>query len=206
VRPPTWRQLIVFARAPQYGAVKTRLAAEIGAGAAWRAYQAMTATTLARLAPSPYWSTQLAVTPVAFAARGRFWPKAIMRSTQATGDLGHRMAMALAGAVCHGPTIIVGSDIPAITAIHIRAAFESLARHDVVFGPATDGGYWLVGVRQGLPEAGLRHLFDTVRWSSGDALVDTVRNVPSTWRIGYTPTLRDVDTAADLAAWLRRRA
>ena len=64
-----------------------------------------------------------------------------------------------------------------------------------------DQGLW-----QGLPEAALRHLFDTVRWSSGDALADTVRNVPSTWRIGYAATLRDVDTAADLAAWLRRRA
>jgi glycosyltransferase A (GT-A) superfamily protein (DUF2064 family) len=100
----------------------------------------------------------------------------------------------------------VGSDIPAITATHIRAAFASLARHDVVFGPATDGGYWLAGVRQGLPEVALRHLFDTVRWSSGDALADTVRNVPSTWRIGYAATLRDVDTSVDLAVWLRRPA
>jgi len=114
------------------------------------------------------------------------------------------MAAALARASCSGPAIIVGSDIPAITATHIRAAFDSLGRHDFVFGPATDGGYWLVGVRQGLPEATLRHLFDAVRWSSGDALEDTVRNVRSRWRAGYVATLRDVDTAADLAAWLRR--
>jgi rSAM/selenodomain-associated transferase 1 len=196
--------LIVFARAPQYGAVKTRLAAEIGAGAAWRAYQAMTETTLATLGPSPYWTTHLAVTPAGFAARGRLWPSAITRVPQASGDLGQRMATALARAARHGPAIIVGSDIPAITAAHIRAAFESLGRHDVVFGPATDGGYWLVGVRRGVPEAALRHLFDAVRWSSEDALADTLRNVPNRWRIGYAATLRDVDRATDLAAWQAR--
>ena len=127
-----------------------------------------------------------------------------MRSPQATGDLGQRMAAALARAPRHGSAIIVGSDIPAITAAHIRAAFESLGRHDVVFGPATDGGYWLAGVRRGLPEAAVRHLFDAVRWSSGDALADTVRNVPNGWRVGYVETLRDVDNATDLAAWLGR--
>ena len=201
---PTSRQLIVFARAPQYGAVKTRLAAEIGAGAAWRAYQAMTATTLARLAPSPYWTTRLAVTPAGFAERGRFWPRTITRSPQDTGDLGQRMAAALAGAAHDGPAIIVGSDIPAITTAHIRAAFESLGRHDVVFGPATDGGYWLVGVRRGLPVAAMRCLFDDVRWSSENALADTLRNVPNGWRVGYAATLRDVDRMADLAAWQAR--
>ena len=201
---PSSRQLIVFARAPQYGAVKTRLAAEIGAGAAWRAYQSMTTTTLATVTRSPYWTTQLAVTPAPFAARGRFWPRAIGRSPQAAGDLGQRMAAALAEAARHGPAIIVGSDIPAMTATHIRAAFESLGQHDVVFGPATDGGYWLVGVRRGPSEVALRHLFDAVRWSTRDALGDTVRNIPNGWRIGYAATLPDVDRAADLAAWLNR--
>ena len=114
------------------------------------------------------------------------------------------MAAALAGAADYGPAIIVGSDIPAITTAHIRAAFESLGRHDVVFGPATDGGYWLVGVRRGLPAAGLRHLFDAVHWSSEDALADTLRNVPNGWRVGYAATLRDVDRMADLAAWQAR--
>lgn len=201
---PSSRHLIVFARAPQYGAVKTRLAAEIGVGAAWRAYRTITATTLATLAPSPHWTTHLAVTPARFAERGRFWPRTIPRSPQPIGGLGQRMSAALANAARHGPAIIVGSDIPDMTAAHIGAAFESLGRHDVVLGPATDGGYWLVGVRRGLPEAALRHLFDAVRWSSGDALADTLRNVPNRWRIGYAATLRDVDNATDLAAWLGR--
>jgi glycosyltransferase A (GT-A) superfamily protein (DUF2064 family) len=114
------------------------------------------------------------------------------------------MAAELAAAAHHGPAIIVGSDIPAITTAHIRAAFESLGRHHVVFGPAMDGGYWLVGVRPTLPEATLRHLFDAVRWSSEDALADTLRNVPNRWRVGYAATLRDVDRMTDLVAWQGR--
>jgi hypothetical protein len=204
VNPPTTRHLIVFARAPQFGAVKTRLAAEVGAAAAWRAYQAMTAITLATLAQSPYWTTHLAVTPKRFAGQGRFWPWGIARLPQGNGDLGQRMSGALVHAAQQGPAIIVGSDIPAIKPVHIRDAFDLLGRHDVVFGPATDGGYWLVGVRRGLPEAAVRHAFDDVRWSSSDVLADTVRNVPSQWRVGYAATLRDVDSAADLAAWQAR--
>lgn len=201
---PTTRRLIVFVRAPQYGVAKTRLAAEISPGAAWRAYQAMTAATLAALAPSPYWTTHLAVTPERFVRRSRFWPPSIVRSPQSAGDLGQRMAAALAQAVRRGPAIIVGSDIPTITQAHIGAAFDLLGRHDVVLGPATDGGYWLAGLRRGLPDAAVRHLFDAVRWSSADALADTVRNVPHGWRIGYAATLSDVDSASDFAAWIGR--
>lgn len=199
--PPGRRQLIVFARAPLYGAVKTRLAAQIGRGAAWQAYRAMTDATLKAVAAQSYWSTRLAVTPRKFATRGRFWPAAIMRGPQAAGDLGVRMAGALAAASHLGPAIVVGSDIPDMTASHIRDAFDVLARRDVVFGPATDGGYWLVGVRRGAPIAVLRHLFDNVRWSSATALEDTMRNVPAGWRVGEAATLRDIDTAADFAAW-----
>lgn len=202
--PATRRHLIVFARAPLYGAVKTRLAAEIGAGAAWLAYRTMTVATLRAVAAQPFWSTHLAVTPQGFVGRGRFWPENIKREPQAAGDLGVRMARALATASRQGPAIVVGSDIPDMTAAHIRCAFDLLARHDVVFGPATDGGYWLVGVRRGAPEAVLRHLFDAVRWSAATALEDTVGNMPVGWRVGYAATLSDIDTAADLAAWRAR--
>ncbi len=201
---PASRQLIIFARAPHYGAVKTRLAAEIGSAAAWRAYRAMTDATLRAVATSPTWSTRLAVTPPAAVFRGRHWPDAVERMPQAKGDLGRRMGLALAAGTRAGPTVIVGSDIPEMTAGHIQRAFDLLGRHDVVFGPATDGGYWLVGVRHGLPIAAVRCLFDGVRWSSVTALSDTVENVPAGWRIGYATTLSDIDTAADLATWMAR--
>lgn len=201
---PATRHLIVFARAPQYGAVKTRLATEGGTDVAWRAYRAMTATTLKEVAGSRHWSTRLAVTPTAYAARARFWPRAIPRVAQASGDLGARMARALMTASRDGVAVLVGTDIPDMTAAHVRAAFDVLAHRDLVFGPATDGGFWLVGVRQGVSVAVVRRLFDGVRWSSATVLADTLRNVPPGWRVGYAATLNDIDTAADLAAWRDR--
>jgi len=198
------RQLIVFARAPQYGVVKTRLAAEIGAGAAWRAYREMSACILREVAGSRRWETQLAVTPTAFAGRARFWPRNVRRTAQTSGALGRRMAAVLSAGVGHGPVVIVGSDIPAMTRNHIGAAFDLLTRTDLVFGPAVDGGYWLIGARHGLPAAVLAHLFDRVRWSTGDALADTVGNVRRGLKVGFAATLRDVDSPADLAAWRSR--
>ncbi|NQV79215.1 MAG: glycosyltransferase [Alphaproteobacteria bacterium] len=198
------RQLIVFARAPQYGAVKTRLARQIGAGAAWRAYQGMTAAALREVADSPLWQARLAVTPPAFARRARFWSTRSVSEPQAQGDLGQRMAVALTTASVRGPAIIVGTDIPAMTRQHVRDAFDLLARHDVVFGPAMDGGFWLVGVRQGLPTTVLAHLFDGVRWSTASALEDTIRNVRHPRTLAYAATLRDVDDADDLALWRGR--
>ncbi len=199
--PTKRRQLIVFARAPQYGAVKTRLARQIGGGAAWRSYQDMTATVLREVAGSPLWQSRLAVTPPAFARRARFWAARSVSEPQARGDLGQRMAAALTAASTRGPAIIVGSDIPAMTRQHVRDAFDLLARHDVVFGPAVDGGYWLIGVRQGLPATVLAHLFDGVRWSTASALEDTIRNVRHPRTLAYAATLRDVDDADDLALW-----
>lgn len=196
------RQLIVFARAPQYGAVKTRLAAEIGTGAAWRAYREMSAAILREVVGSPTWETRLAITPAPFARRARFWPPSdVERVAQSSGDLGRRMAALLAAGVGRGPVAIVGSDIPALSRAHIGEAFEALAQHDLVFGPAVDGGYWLVGARQGLPVMVLTHLFDDVRWSSGDALADTLRNVRGGLRVAFAAMLRDVDSTVDLAAW-----
>lgn len=201
---PARRHLIVFARAPRYGAVKTRLAAEVGAGAAWRAYRAMTATTLKEVAESPFWTTRLAVTPAAYATRTRFWPNTIPQVPQAGGDLGRRMAHALEAASRDGAAVLVGSDIPDIRAAHVRGALDILRHRDLVFGPATDGGFWLVGVRHRAPAAVVRRLFDGVRWSSATALADTLRNLPRGWRVGYAATLSDIDTAADLAAWRDR--
>jgi hypothetical protein len=100
-----------------------------------------------------------------------------------------------------GPAIVVGSDVPDVDARHIRAALAALADHDIVFGPATDGGYWLVGVRH--PRLA-RGLFRNVRWSSPHALADTLANVPRHRRVGMVETLEDVDDDASWRRWGRR--
>jgi glycosyltransferase A (GT-A) superfamily protein (DUF2064 family) len=96
--------------------------------------------------------------------------------------------------------VIVGSDIPDIEVDDIVAAFRALGNNDLVFGPAADGGYWLVGARRRpvVP----RNLFTRVRWSSKHALADTLANVPATCRVAMLDEHSDID---DGAAWRRWR-
>ncbi len=112
-----------------------------------------------------------------------------------------RKGRAISGSACSpcsirmppGPVVIVGSDIPAVRPAHIARAFDLLGNADAVFGPATDGGYWLVGlkrsVRQLVP-------FEGVPWSTEETLAATVANVHGRIVL-YAPTLSDVDSMQD---------
>ena len=185
--------LIVFARAPRLGGVKRRLAAGIGTQAALRFHRTNTESLIQRLGRDPRWKTMLAVTPEPWR-----WPVHLPRKAQQGSDLGARMANALRAAP-PGPAILVGSDIPGITPDIVARAFRVLGAVDAVFGPARDGGYWLVGVRgRGL----LRGLFRNVRWSSEHALADTIGNLPAGRRHLLVDMLEDVD---DIESWRRWR-
>lgn len=190
-------RLVIFARAPMAGTVKRRLAADIGAARARHFYAAVMERTVRRLACDSRWQTVVAVTPDRFATHGRFWPRGIARVRQGQGDLGRRMARALA-APLGVRTVLVGTDIPGIRPRHIARAFAALDRFDVVFGPATDGGYWLVGVRS---MGRAPHLFDDVHWSSELALADTLANVKVPLTIALVDRLSDVDDGAAYARW-----
>ena len=106
-----------------------------------------------------------------------------------------------------GPAVIVGSDIPEVDAPAIHAAFRALRCHDAVFGPADDGGYWLVGLRRHpqprryLPGT----LFRQVRWSSAHALVDTRAGLAKSTRTALLHRLADVDDLESWQAWRARR-
>jgi rSAM/selenodomain-associated transferase 1 len=178
--------LIIFGRLPRLGTGKQRLARDIGAVAALRFERRMLARNLRRLGRDPRWKLRLAVTPDWTA---RQWPSRLKIVRQGTGDLGERMRRALASCP-PGPAVLIGSDIPALTTAHIAAAFALLGRHDVVFGPASDGGFWLVGCRHRPPH------FGAVRWSSAHALADTLANQPRTLSVGFAATLDDVDDGA----------
>ncbi len=188
-------QVYMFVRAPMIGVGKRRLAADIGDMAAWRFSRHTTRTVLHRIAADPRWRTTLSVTPDRFAAAGRFWPANLPRSPQGRGDLGQRMARALKRRP-HGPAIIIGSDIPAVSAEHIAAAFAALRNHDLVFGPAGDGGYWLVGERT---PGRFGRLFENVRWSSPHALDDTLAGLKPSRRVAILDMLGDVDDGVDYA-------
>lgn len=188
--------VIVFLRAPYLGTVKQRLAAGIGRAAARRFYVETTSRLLRRLSQSPRWEICLAVTPDRAAIEGRFWPAGFDRMAQGQGDLGQRMERALL-AFRNRPAVLIGSDIPDLSSHHIDRAFSALGRCDLTFGPARDGGYWLVGAR----ETGMvRGLFRNVRWSSEHTLADTLANAGAK-RVRLLDCLDDIDDVEDLRRW-----
>lgn len=204
------RHLVIFARAPRLGAVKRRLAAGIGEVAAWRFANFTANRLLRRLAGPGRWRCWLAVTPDRFQHRGRFWPdrvghSRIHRLAQGPGDLGRRMARPLAS-LPPGPVVIIGTDIPDITPAHISSAFRALGRNQVVFGPAKDGGYWLVGMRRRpqSPDFMARRLFNGVRWSTSQALADTRANLGPGIQVALLETLPDIDDRRAFDHWRKR--
>jgi hypothetical protein len=182
-----------MAREPVLGRVKTRLAREVGPVRATHFARHAAATLLARLGRQPFWRTILAVTPDA-AVRSSLWPAFVTRRSQGGGDLGVRMLEPMLR-LPPGPVLVIGTDIPDIEVAHVREAFRLLGRCAAVFGPADDGGYWLVGLRR---RPRVLRPFRDVRWSTSHALADTLCNLAGA-RVGYAATLRDVDTARDLA-------
>jgi rSAM/selenodomain-associated transferase 1 len=196
-------QLVIFLRAPQRGAVKRRLGKEIGARWAHAFYAGLSRDVVRRLSRSRRWRLSLAVTPDVLAARARLWPAAIPRFAQGGGDLGHRMGRVFAN-LPPGPVVIVGTDIPGLSVEYIEQAFATLARNEAVFGPAADGGYWLIGLarRRFAPRVLASRLFRGVRWSSSHALADTRANLPKGAEGPPLECLEDVD---DAASWRRAR-
>jgi uncharacterized protein len=183
--------LVLFLRAPALGHGKRRLAGAIGDVAALRFERLMLARLLRRLAGDPRWSLQIAVAPNRACHQMRHWRRGVKVAAQGNGDLGSRMRRAIV-APPRGPVVLIGSDIPAIKARHIAAAFGLLGNHDLVFGPARDGGFWLVGARR---RPRLPPLFERVRWSSPHTLADTLAALPDGVRVGFVDTLEDVDDA-----------
>ncbi len=183
-------------KAPISGAVKTRLARSIGAVQAARFYRSTTRALLHRLGRDPRWRTLLAVAPdTALAAP--FWPASLPRIAQGRGDLGARMQR-IFDRLAPAPTVVIGSDIPAVRARDIAHALARLRARHAVLGPAGDGGYWLVAMRA-VPR--LPRPFAHVRWSGTHALADTLRNLQAARHtIGFAVERRDVDAARDLAA------
>jgi hypothetical protein len=191
------RHVVIMARAPRLGTVKRRLARDIGELAAWRFYRHGLVALARRLHGGGRWHSWLAVTPDR-AMRGP-WPLLWRVIPQGPGDLGARMGR-LFQDLPPGPVVIVGSDIPDIGPAHIARAFALLGSHDWVFGPAVDGGYWLIGSRR---RPARLNPFAGVRWSSPHTLADTLANLPGA-RVAFLEELQDVDTGADLRRWQQK--
>jgi rSAM/selenodomain-associated transferase 1 len=187
------RHLVIFAKLPRLGHGKRRLARDIGSVAALRFQRAMLGRLLRRLGFDRRWTTWLAITP----DHSGPWPRRFRIVPQGAGDLGRRMGR-VACQLPPGPAIIIGSDIPDISAGDIAEAFRALGSNDAVFGPATDGGYWLVGLRR---RPCFFDPFTDVRWSSDHALADTLANLAGK-NVAMLRTLSDID---DGASWRRHQ-
>lgn len=184
-------KLVIMAKRPGAGLVKTRLGRIIGPARAAYFYNHLLKATMQRLSGDPRWQTWLAVAPNASVADS-FWPADCNVIAQGSGDLGDRMQR-LMDDLPPGPVVIIGSDIPDITTQDIALAFQALGSADVVFGPAHDGGYWLVGQKR-LTQ--VFKLFDEVRWSTKHALKDSLINALGL-KVAMLNERTDVDEQSD---------
>lgn len=206
-RPPA---VIVFARAPLRGRVKTRLAATIGDDAALDAHRALlqaTAGVAGSLLGDPGFaegSVELCIDGedpdgecAALARR-----LGLRLGRQQGGDLGARMHSALVRALRRGRLpVLVGSDCPALQAHDLLEALAALRRYDAVFAPAEDGGYALVGLARECPS-----LFEGVSWGGPQVMEQTrarLRAAGIDW--AELRTLWDVDCHEDWLRWRRAR-
>jgi hypothetical protein len=188
---------VVFVKTPVPGRVKTRLARDIGAEAACAIYRHLTAHAIGQVVASGF--------PLAVCYDGKAgdlpedWRRPAWAVIPQTGtDLGRRMAAAFGAlfSAAFDHVVLIGSDIPGIDAAYISQSFSLLADHDLVIGPATDGGYCLIGFRR---QSFAPALFEAVPWSTGEVLHVTLQSASRMGlSVGLLPALHDVDTVDDL--------
>jgi rSAM/selenodomain-associated transferase 1 len=190
---------MVFAKAPMPGRVKTRLVPVLGEQAAADLHRQLAERTLvtalaAGLGPVELWCAP-GTDDAFFAACARRY--GISLRAQGEGDLGMRMARALAHALMGGsPGLLVGSDCPVLTAEYLAEAAAALAGgNDAVFGPAEDGGYVLIGLAR-KPSV---QLFEDIAWGTATVMQETRARLSRLgWRWHELATLWDVDRPEDL--------
>ncbi|MGH6665262.1 MAG: TIGR04282 family arsenosugar biosynthesis glycosyltransferase [Pseudolabrys sp.] len=189
--------IAVMAKAPIPGLVKTRLIPSIGAHAAGVLQERLTVravetATGADIGPVTLWCAPdpSHTSFLELAAHHK-----LVLKQQPEGGLGERMLAALA----ERPSLVIGTDCPALTPAHLRDAADALHGADVVLIPAEDGGYVLIGARAAQPE-----LFSGIAWGTSAVLSETrVRISALGLRCAELPALWDLDTEADLARFER---
>ena len=181
--------VIIFSRWPIMGFVKNRLAKTIGLIKATQFARSSLNFTIKKLKYDKRWTILVAITPNNI-TNIKIKPKnTSFFIPQGKGNLGERM-WTINNSILR-PVIIIGSDIPAVSKLHIIKAIKLLKSNDVVIGPSSDGGYWLIGFSK---RKNISYPFNNVRWSTSSALEDTCRNFKKlNIKIGFCDELTDVD-------------
>lgn len=193
------RAILLFVKYPEPGRVKTRLAATVGAEAAARIYRRLVAAVLGALPADD--ALVVAFDPPEKRAEIVAWLGAALAGRravflpQAAGDLGARLERAFAETFALGfeNVAVIGSDCIEMTPATFAATWQALATHDAVLGPSTDGGYYLLALRQ--PCAALFH---GIAWSTDAVRAETLARARSAGlRVQELAALPDIDTEAD---------
>lgn len=202
----------VVTRFPEPGAAKTRLEPLLGSQGAAELHRELAAHCVARMRPlqatgeaqvQVHWDGGSAAAVREWLGD---WPHFIR---QADGDLGERLRAVLGAAIGTRArsAVVLGSDCPCARATHVRSALEKLDTHDIVIGPADDGGYWLLGVSARAASRALAVLFDGVAWGSATVLRETLaRAEAASLQVAMVDELSDVDRPEDLRRWHDERA
>ena len=183
---------MVFVRNTQLGAVKTRLAATVGDQMALKIYRLLLKHTAQEVNKV---SADKKVFYSEYIKGVDIWGEMnFLKGLQSKGNLGQRMESAFRSAFTKGyqNVIIVGSDLYSLKSSHIETAIKQLKKNEVVIGPATDGGYYLLGLKMSLPA-----LFCNKQWGNATVLEDTLIDLKSSSVFLLEP-LNDIDTFEDL--------
>lgn len=193
--------LLIFAKSPEPGRVKTRIAQQVGPDKAAAIYEEMLNQILRESAADERWERFLFITPESDA--GYFHRQGMRTRVQQGNDLGERLGNAFLESLKLGmeKVVLIGSDIPSLTQGDIAAAFEMLAKVPAVIGPSEDGGFYLFGLAaKYLPQA--KELFCLpIPWSTPEVLAEVEKGCrDSQLTLGYLPQKADIDTYED---WIR---
>ncbi|HEY9797089.1 MAG TPA: TIGR04282 family arsenosugar biosynthesis glycosyltransferase [Leptolyngbyaceae cyanobacterium] len=193
--------LIIFTRYPEPGKTKTRLIPALGAEGAATLQRQMTEHTLAQV--KELQAKRLVSVEVYFVGGNQqlmqsWLGTSVIYRQQGDGDLGRRMAIAFQTALEAGKqrVVVIGTDCPDLKAEVMVKAFNALEQHDLVLGPAQDGGYYLIGLCRLIPQ-----LFTGISWSTAEVLQQTMSIAQRLeLAVAYLPMLSDVDRPEDLVS------
>ena len=194
--------LIIFAKAPIPGEVKTRLCPPLDPDEAASLHGTLVLDAIERTKGVQWVTLYVAGTPDLAhpffkVMEGRYGATLLL---QRGPDLGNRMKWAMQDTFEQGAqeVLLTGTDLPTLPRAHLVEALTLVKRHDVVLGPSADGGYYLIGLRKMVPA-----LFEGITWSTGSVFAETKKKVEQAGlSLGLLPECRDLDTLEDLKTFI----